>query len=992
MSSTGYSARVPGLRQHGRHHLMQKLHFRELYGEARQTRSRPRQRLFYQLPHRLAFSLSQVAPPSALAAGHVFLGFTKCGQFVLSYTHSCDTDDHTLQMIHRYRLHWWVFIPYAPLRKVAEVMLFGDQDLQEGLYENIFISLCQWPRDLSKILVYGCSMIEGSDGSSSQTRRCYITITAVPSLDNCSACYQVATSYEEEDLAERWNSCVRFSCLKHGITVHTSFEMVPPFPKFLPNVQMKRKGFVVLNAGNFIHVLNVDLENMERKMKEVESEILGVRLNSINEEEREEEEESDDDREQNKVKNSVSGGQYSLPNLRSGKEYNMVDSSGSDVEHEADGQSSCEEEEGTQLEKYHTSTGSGISGLKITLNTGGRCGCNSSMTDRDREWEILIGNLPPKSEVRTRNEDSNNIHGDCGGSQSSSTADGLSISHLCDNENCDNKSHGSLSGLQNNNIVCNLTLKEFKLPDDSPYHFYGDEDCFNDNDSDDSTRCSHLSEDSRLGRSDLRDTINIGDKFRAGVNCCGNNIIADDLPINSVHSQQGRRVLRSSSESSYGEKTPTKQAEKEYEFIDEITESRHEKLSVFRRRRLADKKYEFSDENMENVPQKYSSYRSQSRRLLMSPSRSPRFRSMGVPLSELSIELGESSGLLRSVYEKLLSPNSGSGSPNDVLRPINQNITSPVLSPRDDRWREEIDRLEKAELQRWSSRESLGLYTHSPGYVQKSSERASNITPNSVSDLTQSLSLNCVVDFNRRYIEVDDELVSIITDIEDDELGTATGYHNALPLEVHGSGYTQMHMISNSKAEKLMAPGVLVRQVSLDVEQFCHEMAQRLCTEAGKKYFFCNDYNVEIVDVCPSSGDIVALASVLVQAATVVKGLSKTVRSPISSLTRRQYKTTATFIFNMDSKQYYLIDKEPLLEEDPYSIETMEGDVGDERWWLSARQTARQLRAQWSCPTDYYSSVKVMTNEPILKGKSLNHIMEGQHLVALVLGPHHEGT
>ena len=41
-------------------------------------------------------------------------------------------------------------------------------------------------------------MLEGSDGSGSQTRRCYITITAVPSLDNCSDCYQVATSYEEE--------------------------------------------------------------------------------------------------------------------------------------------------------------------------------------------------------------------------------------------------------------------------------------------------------------------------------------------------------------------------------------------------------------------------------------------------------------------------------------------------------------------------------------------------------------------------------------------------------------------------------------------------------------------------------------------------------------------------------------------------------------------------------------------------------------------------
>ncbi|XP_063606430.1 uncharacterized protein LOC134781245 [Penaeus indicus] len=995
MSSTGHSTRVPGLRQQGRHHLLQKLHFRELYGETRQTRSRPRQRLFYQLPHRLAFSLAQVAPTSALAAGHIFLGFTKCGQFVLSYTHSCDTDDHTLQMIHRYRLHWWVFVPYAPLRKVAEVMLFGDQDLQESVYENIFISVCQWPKDLSKILVYGCSMIEGLDGNSSQTRRCYITITAVPSLDNCSACYQVATSYEEDDLAERWNSCARFSCLQHGITVHTSFEMVPPFPRFLPNVQMKREGFVVLNAGNFIHVLNVNLENMDRKMKEVETEILGMRINEISSEERDEEEESDDEREQGKVKENraSSGKQYCGSSLRSGKEFSVMDSSSSDVDLEADGRSSCEEEEGTHIEKDPSSIESSTSSLKVTLNTGGMCGCSSSMSDKDREWEILIGSVAPRNDERARTEGCNNIHRMCENYPRGSTMEGQGMSHRLDINDCD-KSPGSCLDQDDGatavqGIVRNLSLKDFQLPDDSPYHFYGESDTFNDNDSDDSTRCSHISEDSRLGRSDLRDTVSISDRCKNGSNCCGNNIKADDCAFNTQ--QQGRMVLRSSSESSYGEKTPVKLAEKEYEFIDEITDSRHEKLSVFRRRRLADKKYEFSDENIENVPQKYSSFRNQSRRLIMSPSRSPRFRSMGVPLSELSIELGESSGFIRSMYEKLLSPTSGSGSPSDVLRPINQNITSPILSPRDDRWREEIDRLEKAELQRWSSRESLGLYALSPGCVQKASEKSSNATPANAPDPTQSQALNCVVDFNRRYIEVDDELVSIITDIEDDELGTATGYHNALPLEVHGSGYTQMHMISNTKAEKLMVPGVLVKQVSLDVEQFCHEMAQRLCTEAGKKYFFCNDYNVEIVDVCPSSGNIVALASVLVQAATMVKGLGKTVRSPLSSLTRKQYKTTATFIFNMDTKQYYLVDKEPLLEEDPYSLENMEGDVGDERWWQSARQTARQLRTQWAVPTDYYSSVKVLTNEPLLKGKSLNHIMEGQHLVALVLGPHQQG-
>jgi hypothetical protein len=46
-----------------------------------------------------------------------------------------------------------------------------------------------------------------------------------------------------------------------------------------------------------------------------------------------------------------------------------------------------------------------------------------------------------------------------------------------------------------------------------------------------------------------------------------------------------------------------------------------------------------------------------------------------------------------------------------------------------------------------------------------------------------------------------------------------------------------------------MAPCVLVHQRSFDVEQFCHEIAERLCVEAGKKYWFCNDYDVEIVDV-----------------------------------------------------------------------------------------------------------------------------------------------
>ena len=44
--------------------------------------------------------------------------------------------------------------------------------------------------------------------------------------------------------------------------------------------------------------------------------------------------------------------------------------------------------------------------------------------------------------------------------------------------------------------------------------------------------------------------------------------------------------------------------------------------------------------------------------------------------------------------------------------------------------------------------------------------------------------VRCRAKFTRRYIEVDDELISVITDVEEDELTASTGYHTALPLEV----------------------------------------------------------------------------------------------------------------------------------------------------------------------------------------------------------------
>jgi hypothetical protein len=47
----------------------------------------------FRLPGRLAFLIRDAVPQSALTAGHIFMGFTSCGQFLLSYTQTTTEND-----------------------------------------------------------------------------------------------------------------------------------------------------------------------------------------------------------------------------------------------------------------------------------------------------------------------------------------------------------------------------------------------------------------------------------------------------------------------------------------------------------------------------------------------------------------------------------------------------------------------------------------------------------------------------------------------------------------------------------------------------------------------------------------------------------------------------------------------------------------------------------------------------------------------------------
>lgn len=84
---------------------------------------------------------------------HIFLGISSCGQLLITYTYTTDFDDRPISFntIFKYRLHWWAFVPYAEARKVAEVTLFGNYNV----YSPLYLAYCQWPRDSTKIVVFG---------------------------------------------------------------------------------------------------------------------------------------------------------------------------------------------------------------------------------------------------------------------------------------------------------------------------------------------------------------------------------------------------------------------------------------------------------------------------------------------------------------------------------------------------------------------------------------------------------------------------------------------------------------------------------------------------------------------------------------------------------------------------------------------------------------------------------------------------------------------
>lgn len=685
--------------------LLSKLHQKQLTGKWENYSHRQgKAPLFGRLNERLIFQLDKVIPLSALESGHILLGFSKCAQFLLTYTHSVELEVNLLTMVHKYKLHWWSFVPYKQASKVAEVTLFSDQGVSLALQ----IVLCYWPGDSTHILVHGSSI-----QSEGESRECYLTVTSVPSV-NCPDCHRIAQSFEDEDLAASWDSCVRFSCLRHGYTIHSNYSTVPPYPSFIASVSLRCDGTIVINTANFLHVLSFQVE-FPPSGSNGDQDFLLSQPASLDD-----------------------GHQQQLPSVQ------------------------CEWEE-----------------------------------DSERSYSF--------SNVR---------------STSSVTSNTPNMSPNFTSSSSQRKSIGS------------------------------------------------------------------------------------QIPHANSTTQ-----------------------ESEYDFMEDTSELPRETISAFRKRRLADKKYEFTDENTENIPLK-----------VMRKRRDLEHQLQQQLQQHQSFVVVSGSKDVNDDWEWNFSCTIGT---NDVLRPFNSNIPTPIRSPDWDRLGELVEDIRPPiELQREPSK-----LAEPP---------------------------TCVAQFQRRYFEVDDELVSVITDIEDDDLSSSTGYHNALPLEVHGAGYNQMAMVSNAKAFRLKLPHVCVKQMSIDTEQFCHEMAQRLCTQAQKKYWFCSDFNVEIIDLCLETNDVVAAAYMLVEA---------DVPQTNQKMQRSLCQASVFFAWNTETGQHRIIDYD--LPVEIATITTQNQAVSTSRsGWHPAKDIGRRLRKELMTPA---KPVYTLTNIPELTGRSFNVIYDPSRTFAIVL-------
>ncbi|CAI8013770.1 DDB1- and CUL4-associated factor 15, partial [Geodia barretti] len=167
-----------------------------------------------------------------LLDGHVLLGFSRCGRLLLSY---CNELDVTATQS-TYTIYCWLFQGRSPLKYVCQEPLFRGETVPADLH----LLVCQTPPPTHTIVV-GCSRPSRRTSAEDFCRPCYISI--LPSFPP--------------------------STLSTPYSLHLKFDLMPPFPSFIPSLSLRVESklhsntvlnsladCVVINSGDSVVALH----------------------------------------------------------------------------------------------------------------------------------------------------------------------------------------------------------------------------------------------------------------------------------------------------------------------------------------------------------------------------------------------------------------------------------------------------------------------------------------------------------------------------------------------------------------------------------------------------------------------------------------------------------------------------------------------------------------------------------------------------------------
>ncbi|CAH1155849.1 unnamed protein product [Phaedon cochleariae] len=217
---------------------------RQLYGRFTKNPRAKSERLFNSVHTKCRFALSSlIKDPDAFS--HIYMGFTMCGQFFISYTEKMYQYEgpQNFNPTYEYELYLWRFIPGQKLKLSSKHKIFKHHNNlhlkgSEVLDKVMFL---QFPRDYHKIVCYGLA--------ATNPDLVYVSILTLPAPKSCKHC-NPPVSTSDESLNQGW-------CVRHGFIVHYMFSMTQPGPPFDPHTSLAYPNHLVINTGHHIHIMSV---------------------------------------------------------------------------------------------------------------------------------------------------------------------------------------------------------------------------------------------------------------------------------------------------------------------------------------------------------------------------------------------------------------------------------------------------------------------------------------------------------------------------------------------------------------------------------------------------------------------------------------------------------------------------------------------------------------------------------------------------------------